>query len=229
MFHTRFLSPTDQKCAESSTYWQFFFYRPPGKFRYTHLGEIVKMLCEELDIYIYIYMTLLIIDKDFLYQFNLGLIAPLFTGCFREMSEKKHVFLNFQKLAGLPMRKKLATVTAHSELTVNSRWTKWSQPAVTWAVIELWPSIAVIILKMLWLSCDLAVTELWPCRDWAVTSPSRDWAVIIGPGPVTTVSSPWQFFFSWVWLVGEVDNHVAIYGSKVAEVFSAFQRRSCVQ
>ena len=50
-------------------------------------------------------------------------------------------------------------------------------------------------------------------------------------------------FFSWqVWkkkvflnfqklaglgLVGEVDNHVAIYGSKVAEGFSAFQRRSC--
>ena len=30
-----------------------------------------------------------------------------------------------------------------------------------------------------------------------------------------------------VWLVGEVDNHVAIYGSRVAEGFSAFQRRSC--
>ena len=29
-----------------------------------------------------------------------------------------------------------------------------------------------------------------------------------------------------MWLVGEVDNHVAIYGSKVAEGFSAFQRRS---
>ena len=30
-----------------------------------------------------------------------------------------------------------------------------------------------------------------------------------------------------LWLVGEMDNHVAIYGSKVAEGFSAFQRRSC--
>ena len=62
----------------------------------------------------------------------------------------------------------------HRELTVSSRRPKWSQPAVTWAVIELWPSRdwAVIILKMLWLSCDrLAVTELWPSRDWAVTSP----------------------------------------------------------
>ena len=85
---------------------------------------------------------------------------------------------------------------AHSELTVSSRWPKWSQPAVT----EPWPGP--------WLSCDLAVTEPWShwrCRDWAVTSlwlncdlavtsPSRDWAVIIGPGAVTTVSSRWQFF-----------------------------------
>ena len=29
------------------------------------------------------------------------------------------------------------------------------------------------------------------------------------------------------WLVGEVDIHVAIYGSTVAEGFSVFQRRSC--
>ena len=84
-------------------------------------------------------------------------------------------------------------------LTVSSPWPKWSQPAVT----EPWPGpwlscdLAVIILKMPWLSCDLAVTELWPSRDLAVTSPSRDWAVIIGPGAVTTVvtvSSRRQFF-----------------------------------
>ena len=37
--HTRFLSPTDLECAESSTYWQFFYYRPPGKFRWTSPGE----------------------------------------------------------------------------------------------------------------------------------------------------------------------------------------------
>ena len=54
MFHMRFLPPTDQKCAESSTYWEFFYHRPPGKFRFTHLGEIAKMLCQELYIYIYI-------------------------------------------------------------------------------------------------------------------------------------------------------------------------------
>ena len=76
-------------------------------------------------------MMLLIIDVDFLYQFNLGLIAPLFTASFHEKFEKKDVFFfNFQKLAGL-------------------------------------------------------------------------------------------------WLVGKVDNHVAIYGSKVAEGFSAFQRQYC--
>ena len=131
VFHTRFLSPTDQKCAESATYWQFFYYRPPGKFRFTHLGNIVKMLncyaknSTHTHTYIYIYIYNMIIDMDFLYQFNLGLIAPLFTGSFHEMFD---FFLFFQKFAGL-------------------------------------------------------------------------------------------------WLVGKVDNHVAIYGSKVAEGFSAFQRR----
>ena len=59
MFHMRFLSPTDQKCAESSTYWQVFYYRPLDKFRFiAHLGGIVKMLCQELNIYIYIYDAL---------------------------------------------------------------------------------------------------------------------------------------------------------------------------
>ena len=75
-------------------------------------------------IYIYIY-DLSIIDMDFLYQFNLKLIAPLFTFLF-----EKNVFYCFQKLTGL-------------------------------------------------------------------------------------------------WLVGVVVNHVVIYGSKVAEGLSAFQRRSC--
>ena len=108
--------------------------------------------------------------------------------------------------------KKLATVTAHRELTVISPWPKWSQPAVT----EPWPGpwlscdLAVIepwsywicrdwAVTSPWLSCDLALTELWPSRDWAVTSPSRDWAVIFGPRSrdhrghrEPTVSSPWD-------------------------------------
>ena len=104
----------------------------------------------------------------------------------------------------------MATVTAHRELTVSSPWPKWSQPAVTetwpgpWLSCDLAANWAVIILKMPWLSCDLAVTELWPHRDWAVTSPSRDWAVIIGPWSrdhcghrQLTVSSLWPFIFSW--------------------------------
>ena len=90
-----------------------------------------SLLCQELDIYmyiyIYIYKTLLIIDIDFLYHFNMGLIAPLITGSFHEMFNKK---ISFQKLEGL-------------------------------------------------------------------------------------------------WLVGKVDNHVAIHRSQVAEGFSAFQRRCC--
>ena len=97
-------------------------------------------------------------------------------------------------------------------LTVSSPWAHRDQ-----AVTEPWPGpwlscdLAVTepwsyrrcrdwAVTSPWLSCDLAVTELWPRRDWGVTSPSRDWAVIIGPGAVTTVvtvSSRWQFFFSW--------------------------------
>ena len=93
---------------------------------------------------------------------------------------------NFGLNWAFPMRKKLATV--------SSPWPKWSQPAVT----EPWPGpwlscdLAVTepwsywrcrdwAVTSPWQSCDLAVTELWPRRDWAVTSPSRDWAVIIGP------------------------------------------------
>ena len=41
-------------------------------------------------------MTLLIIDMDFLYQFNLELIAPLFTVSFHEKFEKKMVFKIFK-------------------------------------------------------------------------------------------------------------------------------------
>ena len=100
------------------------------------------------------------------------------------------------------MRKKLATMTAHGELpvsspwangelTMSSRWPKWSQPAVTelrpgpWlscdlAVTEPWSywRCRDWAVTSPWLSCDLTVTELWPRRHWAVTSPSRDWAVI---------------------------------------------------
>ena len=76
VFYTRFLSLTPQKCAETSTFWQLFYNRPPGKFRYT-AGEIVKLWCQEFDIYLHTYryigVTLSIIDMDFLYQFNLRL------------------------------------------------------------------------------------------------------------------------------------------------------------
>ena len=97
MFHTRFLSPTDQKCAESSMYWQFLYYRPPGKFWYT-AEEIVKMWCQELDthIYIYIYDPLNNRYMDFLYQFNLRLIAPLFSFFSWNVLKKKLVFKIFK-------------------------------------------------------------------------------------------------------------------------------------
>ena len=87
---------------------------------------------------------------------------------------------------------------ARGELTVNSWWPKWSQPAVTEPWPGPWLSCDIAVTEP-WLSCDLAVTELWPSRDWAVTSPSRDWAVIIGPWSrdhcghrKLTVSSLWS-------------------------------------
>ena len=97
-----------------------------------------------------------------------------------------------------PMRKKLATVTAHCELKVTKMVTASRDWAVTWAMIELWPSRdwAVIILKMLTASCDLTVIELWPHRDWAVTLlwPSlavpEPWSLCPGT-TVVTVSSWW--------------------------------------
>ena len=49
MFNTRSLSPTTQKSADSSTYWQFFYYRPPGKFRKRSL----RISCQEPDMYRY--------------------------------------------------------------------------------------------------------------------------------------------------------------------------------
>ena len=55
VFNMHFLSPTDQKCAELSTYWQFFYHRPTGKFRYA-VGEIMKMWCQEFNIYLYLYI-----------------------------------------------------------------------------------------------------------------------------------------------------------------------------
>ena len=43
------------------------------------------------------YMTFSIIDMDFLYQFNLRLIAPLFTVSFHEMFEKKKKYFKIFK------------------------------------------------------------------------------------------------------------------------------------
>ena len=96
MFHTRFLSPTDQKCVESSTYWQFFYYRPPGKFRWT--WERCLNCHTHTCIYIYIWRSWLSI-----WIFYIRFIAPLFTVSCHEIFEKNFFFFNFQKLAGLWM------------------------------------------------------------------------------------------------------------------------------
>ena len=96
VFYTRFLSPTPQKCAESLKFWQFFYYRPPGKFQYT-AGEIVEMWCQKLDIFLYIYIYRYY-PLGNRYRFSISVqpeITPLF---FFFFNVKKNVF---QKLAGL--------------------------------------------------------------------------------------------------------------------------------
>ena len=54
MFNTRLLSLSNEKCAYSSTFWQFFYYRPPSKFWYT-AGRIAKISDAKKSIYIDIY------------------------------------------------------------------------------------------------------------------------------------------------------------------------------
>ena len=57
VFNMGFLSSTDQKSANSSTYWQILYYRPTSKFRYT-MGEILKNMkprSRYVSIYIYRY------------------------------------------------------------------------------------------------------------------------------------------------------------------------------
>ena len=94
MFHTHFLSPTDEKCAESSTYWQFFYYRPPGKFQFTHLGDIVKMSYISY-IYVYIYDAL---DNrsGFSISVQPGIDCPTFHSFFSWNAWKKMFFKIFK-------------------------------------------------------------------------------------------------------------------------------------
>ena len=96
MFHMRLLSPTDQKCVKSSTYWQFFYYRPPGKLRwFTHLWEIVK----KSHTHTYIYDVL-----DNWYGFSISdWLHHVSQFLVMKYLKRKLFFLNFQKLAGLWM------------------------------------------------------------------------------------------------------------------------------
>ena len=98
MIYTCFLSPTDQKCVESSAFWQFFYYCPPSKFSYT-AGEIVKMWYQEFDINIYTYIYRYRyhpLDKR--YGFSIS-VQPEITSILRvffSMLKKKMFFKSWQ-------------------------------------------------------------------------------------------------------------------------------------
>ena len=66
VFNMRFLSPTNQNGVDSSMYWQFFFYSPPEISIYSGRDH-KNMMPRALNIYIYIDITLTIIDMYFLY------------------------------------------------------------------------------------------------------------------------------------------------------------------
>ena len=88
-----FLSPTDQKCAESSTFWQFFYYRPPGKLRQRE-RSLKRDAKNSTCIYIYRYHPLY--NR---YGFSISVQAEITSLLiFFSMLQKKNVF---QKLAGL--------------------------------------------------------------------------------------------------------------------------------
>ena len=57
-----------------------------------HTWERLLKCYDKNSTYIYIYMMLLIIDMDFLYQFDLGLIAPLSVSCHENFEKKKMFF-----------------------------------------------------------------------------------------------------------------------------------------
>ena len=71
--------PTDQKCADSSTYWQFFNYRPPGRFRYTTVfsgrdreNMMPKTRYIAIYAYIYRYIYILIFSIVDLFSISIG-------------------------------------------------------------------------------------------------------------------------------------------------------------
>ena len=93
MFHTRFLSPTDQKCVESSRIDKSSIIAHPVNSDGLHTWER-SLKCHTHTCY----MTLLIIDMDFLYQIDCTTFHS-----FLSWNIRKDFFFNFQKLAGLWM------------------------------------------------------------------------------------------------------------------------------
>ena len=120
MLKTRFLSPTDQKCADSSTYWQFLYYRPPGKFRSigntkNHVGTLtcLEWLLKYVNIPIILAPKLMspacALLKDnvgnYLYlnngRFKFEVDPHLFNLRLHHFSQFQRKKKDFQKLAGL--------------------------------------------------------------------------------------------------------------------------------
>ena len=102
VFHMRFLPPTDQKCAESSWYWQFSIIAQPVNSD-LHTWEI-SLKCYAKNstymYYIYIYDAL---HNPYGFSISVqhGIDCTTFHSFFSWKVWKKNFFFNFQKLAGL--------------------------------------------------------------------------------------------------------------------------------
>ena len=132
MFYTCFLSPTDQKCAESSTFWQFFCHRPPGKFRYTE-GEIVKMWCQELDIYLDMYRFSVAVQPE---------ITPLFRVFFFNVKKKR-----FSKLGKSVIGRRSGLIMLGF---MDLRWTRVARRSNVGLLIHVFIVHYIIVYSYIW-------------------------------------------------------------------------------
>ena len=197
MLNQRFLSPTDQKCANSSTYWQFFHYRPPGIITiyqrcevvplhisgYT-AGGIARILCKNsIYSYIYIYM--------YIERLTLSIIINI---------DRQHWKSCTAVLATSEWHTVKICKHSHNRLIDNiGDYLYFKNQRMEASNLKL-----------------IHISSTWDCTTFHnfllmfQIKKKKDFQKLAG-----------------LWLADEVVNHVGIYGSKAAEGLSAFQRRSC--
>ena len=96
----------------------------------------------------------------------------------------------------------------------------------------LWKYVNISIIDWYIINEEVIIC-MWRIKEWELQIWS--WSSPVQPENATLFTISFQcldkiFFFqklAGLWLASEVVNHIGIYGSKVAEGLSVFQRRSC--